>query len=155
VDEPPHVVLDANLIVRGLLTPYGGSGRALRALAEGLFVFVTSESILYEVATILSEPRVQRYGPFPSDEIRQRIDLLRRIGVLVPGRLDVALVPTDVKDNPVVACALEGGAQYIVTDDRRDLLPLKVIRAAGYRPVQIVAPRAFLKEVLGVRWAAP
>jgi hypothetical protein len=25
---------------------YGGSGRALRALAEGLFVFVTSESIL-------------------------------------------------------------------------------------------------------------
>jgi hypothetical protein len=48
-----------------LLPPYGGSGRALRALTEGPFVFVTSESILYEVATILSEPRVQRYGaPF-------------------------------------------------------------------------------------------
>jgi hypothetical protein len=41
--------------------------------------------------------------------------------------------------------------QYIVTDDRRDLLPLKVIRVAGYKPVQIVAPRAFLKSVLGVR----
>ena len=149
--ESPHAVLDANLIVRGLLTPYGGAGRLLVSLAQELFVFVTSESILYEVATILSEPRVQRYGPFPPEEIRQRIDLLRRIGVLVAGNLDVSLVPTDAKDNPVVACALEGGAEYIVTDDRRDLLPLKVIRAAGYRPVQIVAPRAFLKNVLGAR----
>jgi hypothetical protein len=51
VDESPHAVLDANLVVRGLLTPYGGSGRVLRALAESLFMLVTSESILYEVAT--------------------------------------------------------------------------------------------------------
>ncbi len=140
MDESPHAVLDANLIVRGLLTPYGGSERLLRALAEGLFVFVTSESILYEVATILSEPRVQRYGPFPADEIRQRMDLLRRIGILVPGSLDVALVPTDAKDNPVVACALEGGAQYIVTDDRRDLLPLKVIRRRATDPYRSSHP---------------
>jgi putative PIN family toxin of toxin-antitoxin system len=151
VAEPPRVVLDANVIVRGLLTPHGGSGRVVRALAEGRFVFVTSESILYEVATILSEPRVQRYGPFPPDEVTQRIDILRRIGVLAPGDLDVSLVPTDAKDNPIVACALEAVAEYIVTDDRRDLLPLKVIRVAGYKPVQIVAPRAFLKSVLGVR----
>jgi uncharacterized protein len=151
VTESPRAVLDANLIVRGLLTPHGGAGRLLSALAEGQFVLVISESILYEVATILSEPRVQRYGPFPPDEITQRIDLLRRIGVLAPGDLDVSLVPTDAKDDPIVACALEGAADYIVTDDRRDLLPLKVIRASGYRPVQIVAPRALLKTVLGVR----
>jgi hypothetical protein len=93
VAESPRAVLDANLIVRGLLTPYGGAGRLLGELARGHFVFVTSESILYEVATILSEPRVQRYGPFPRDEIRRRTDLLRRIGVLVPGRFDVSLVP--------------------------------------------------------------
>jgi len=84
-------------------------------------------------------------------EITQRIDIFRRIGVLAPGDLDVSLVPTDAKDNPIVACALEAAAEYIVTDDRRDLLPLKVIRVAGYEPVQIVAPRAFLKSVLGVR----
>lgn len=114
-------------------------------------MFVTSESILYEVATILSEPRVQRYGPFPRDEIRQRTDLLRRIGVLVPGRFDVSMVPTDAKDNPIVACALEGDADYIVTDDRRDLLPLKVIRVAGHKAVQIVAPTSFLKSVVGQR----
>ena len=45
--ERPRAVLDANLIVRGLLTPFGGSGRLLAAVAEGTFVLVTSESILY------------------------------------------------------------------------------------------------------------
>jgi hypothetical protein len=38
----------------------------------------------------------------------------------------------------VVACALDGGTEYLVTDDRRDLLPLKVIRMSGYRPVQVM-----------------
>ena len=151
MDDSPRVVLDANLIVRALLTPFGASGRLLGAVAQGRFGLVTSDSILYEVATILAEPRVQRYGPFPSDEIARRIDVLRRIGTHVPGHLDVSLVPTDIKDNMVVACALEGGAEYIVSDDRRDLLPLKVIRVSGYHPVQIVAPRPFCTRVLGLR----
>ena len=143
--ERPRAVLDANLLVRGFLTPAGGGGRLLAAVAEERFVLVTSESIIYEVATILAEPRVQHYGPFPPDEIRQRVDVLRRIGVLVPGLFDVAMVPSDVKDNMVVGCALEGDADYVVTDDRRDLLPLKVLRVAGHRPVQIIAPGPFIK----------
>ncbi len=76
--------------------------------------------------------------------------MLRRIAVVAPGRYQhLDKVPTDVKDNMVVACALEAGAQYIVTDDRRDLLPLKVIRCPGFEPVQIVRPSAFLRLLDG------
>lgn len=88
------------------------------------------------------------YGRRPIGRNRR---LFRLSLVLVPGRFDVSLVPTDAKDNPIVACALEGDADYIVTDDRRDLLPLKVIRVAGHKAVQIVAPTAFLKSMLGPR----
>jgi predicted nucleic acid-binding protein len=71
---------------------------------------------------------------------------LRHSAVVVPGHYEgLDKVPSDVKDNIVVACALEGEADYIVTDDRRDLLPLKVIRCSGYHPVQIVSPLAFLR----------
>jgi predicted nucleic acid-binding protein len=71
---------------------------------------------------------------------------LRRVALVVPGHYQgLDRVPTDLKDNIVVCCALEAEAEYIVTDDRRDLLPLKVIRCAGYRPVQIVSPPAFLR----------
>lgn len=58
------------------------------------------------------------------------------------------MAPTDAKDDPIVACALAGNADHIVTEYRRDLLPLKVIRVAGHKPVQIVATRAFLKNVI-------
>ena len=57
------------------------------------------------------------------------------------------MVPTDAKDNKVVACALEGEAGYLVTDDRRDLLPLKAVRVGGHRVIQIVAPGAFLRRL--------
>ena len=68
------------------------------------------------------------------------------MALVVPGHYQgIDKVPTDFKDNIVVCCALESEADYIVTDDRRDLLPLKVIRCAGYRPVQIVSPLAFLR----------
>ena len=54
-------------------------------------------------------------------------------------------VSTDPKDNPVLACAIEGLADYVVTDDRRDLLPLKVVRLAGHAAIQIVSAAGFLR----------
>ena len=54
------------------------------------------------------------------------------------------IVPRDAKDNPIAAAALEGQVPYLVSQDD-DLLSLKVLRMPGHRPVQIVAPRAFLR----------
>ena len=74
------------------------------------------------------------------------VGVVRRVALVVPGNYqELDKVPTDVKDNSVVCCALESGADFIVTDDRRDLLPLKVIRCSGCQPVQIVSPLAFLR----------
>jgi hypothetical protein len=38
------------------------------------------------------------------------------------------LVAREPDDNPVVACALEAGARFVVTDDRKHLLPIKALR---------------------------
>ena len=43
----------------------------------------------------------------------------------------------DPKDNPILACAVEGGADYIVTGDR-DLLVLE-----RFQGIPIVSPAAF------------
>lgn len=89
---------------------------------------------------------MDKFGPYSDSALREIFSYLRRTALVVPGHYeDLDKVPTDLKDNIVVACALEAEADYIVTDDRRDLLPLKVIRCSGYRPVQIVSPLAFLR----------
>ena len=107
---------------------------------------MTSEALLGELVDVLRSPRLQKLGPFSEQEIERVVGAIRRVSLVVPGDYqDLEKVPTDLKDNIVVGCALESGAEYIVTDDRRDLLPLKVIRCAGYRPVQIVRPLDFLR----------
>jgi uncharacterized protein len=71
---------------------------------------------------------------------------LEQFAETLPGAYrDLDAVPTDPKDNPVVATALEGEADYLVTLDERDLLALKVLRGRAHRPVQIIRPPDFLK----------
>jgi putative PIN family toxin of toxin-antitoxin system len=142
----PYAVLDTNLLIRLLISPHGITSRLLTALEERAYHLVTSEPLMEEFRVVLGYPRLQRFGPFSEQDIQRLTGGVRRLALVVPGRYtDLDKVPTDWKDNIVVACALEAGADFIVSDDRRDLLPLKVIRCAGFRAVQIVRPMAFLR----------
>jgi uncharacterized protein len=142
---PPRAVLDTNVLVRVLIRPGGATARLLGLFAEGTFRLVTSEPLIAELAATLRKPRVQRYAPLTGMEIGRAVRALRRAAEVVRGDFDVDLVPGDARDNPVAACALEAGADHIVTDDRKHLLPLKAIRVSGFRTVQITNVPAFIK----------
>ena len=58
--------------------------------------------------------------------------------MITPGALTLPGVTRDPKDDPVVACAVEGGAGFIVSGDQ-DLLVLRT-----YKRVRMVTPRDFL-----------
>ena len=139
--RPPNAVLDANVLARFVLTPLGFTARLLDAIEAGNFVLITSEAILGEVADLLGRPHVQRYGPFPAKEIEAYARVLRRLGHVVRGRYTVFAVPHDPRDNHVLAAALEGNADFVVTDDRKHLLPLK-----HYHRIQIVSVPDFLRH---------
>ena len=144
----PYAVLDTNLLIRLLISPHGVTSRLLTALEERAFHLVTSEPLLEEFRVVLRYPRLQKFGPFSEQDLHRLVGGLRRLAKVVPGDYtDLDKVPTDWKDNIVVACALESGADFIVSDDRRDLLPLKAIHCAGFRVVQIVRPMAFLRQL--------
>jgi len=140
----PRAVLDSNILSRFLLTPRGFSARLLEIIEAGGFVLVTCEAILAEVTNVLARPHVQRYGPYPQNEIAEAVDALRGVADVVPGRFKVFAVADDPKDNPVLACALEGHADFVVTDDRKHLLPLK-----HYHGIQIVSAPLFLRVLRG------
>jgi len=133
--------------VRGLTRATGPSREILEALVGArAFLLVTSAEILAELGDVLQRPAFRRHVEFTDFEIMRAIRGLRGVAQTVPGAyVELKAVPTDPDDNLVVACALEGGADYLVTDDQRDLLPLKVIRVSGYHPVQVVTPRGFLR----------
>ena len=122
--------------------------RVFDALVRGDFRPLVSEYILDEIRKTLNEPEVRVLRRLETAEITALLGALRDVCEFVPGAYrDLDVVPRDLKDRPIVAAGIEGGAHFLITDDRRDLLPLKVILLAGYRPLQIVTPGDFLRHL--------
>jgi len=142
-----RAVVDTNVLLRVLLSKAGPSARVYEAARRGDFRLVLSPTLLREIRAAFFKPHVRRRYPLSLGEIAAFMADLQIVADVVPGHFEVDLVPTDPKDNPVLACALEGRAGLLVTDDRRDLLPLGVVQVAGCVPVRIVNVPTFLREL--------
>ena len=151
-----RAVLDTQVVVRGLLgIRRSACALAFEALADGAFTAVVSQHILDELRVVLALPKLRARYALTDDQVAELVDAYGRQaeavgGILVlpedwrsPGRLP-GVPPEDV---PIISAALEGEADYLVSDDAR-LLDLKVVSVSGYRPVQVIAPGPFVKQVL-------
>lgn len=65
-----------------------------------------------------------------------------KVAVLTPGNLSVKAIPDDPADGMVLACALEGQADFIVSGDHH-LTDLK-----NYQGIKIVDPVTFLSFII-------
>jgi len=65
---------------------------------------------------------------------------IRQNTVLISSDLEVSIVKDDETDNRILECAIAGNAHYIVSGDRRHLLPLM-----KYSGIKILPPADFLK----------
>jgi hypothetical protein len=116
----------------------------LRAWREGRFELVVSPSILAEVRRVLLYPRLQRKHGWSEAEVDAFLDRLRAAALVVSGQLNLQVVPEDPTDDKYVSCAVEAGAEYIITGDEH-------LKSVGeYQGIRILAPAQFLQDVLGV-----
>ena len=114
-----RVVLDTNVIVSGLNFP--GNERLVLDLAlRGRFELYLSPFILMEVAGVLG-----RKFDWTEERSSQAIRALRDGATIIePPRLP-DVFEGDHADNRILECAVETSADYLVTGDRRHLLPLE------------------------------
>jgi hypothetical protein len=84
---------------------------------------------------VLARPTIRELAVAPLDEL---VRGLERFSVHVPGVLGISGACRDPKDDKFLACAVEGGAHYLVSSDR-DLLDMR-----RYRDMAIVNPGQFL-----------
>ena len=113
-----RVVLDTNVIVSGLNFP--GNERLVLDLARrGRYALVLSPFVLHEVRGVL----VRKFGW--EETISDRaIAMLRNSATIVEPRQVPQVIENNEGDNRILACAMELNADYLVTGDRRHLLPL-------------------------------
>ncbi|CAD0220657.1 MULTISPECIES: putative toxin-antitoxin system toxin component, PIN family [Planktothrix] len=129
----PIVVFDTNVLLSGLGwrgSPY----RCLELARTGQIKAITCQELLDE----LLEKLEQKLN-FTDSQITDTLsDLLSFLQVVkISNTLNVII--TDPDDNMVLECAVVGHANYIVTGDKKHLLPLK-----NYQGIEIVNAANFL-----------
>ena len=113
-----RVVLDTNVIVSGLNFP-GSESRVLKLALRGRLELCLSPFILEEVGGMLG-----RKFDWSKERLSQALRMLGGATIVIePLRLP-EMIEGGHADNRILECAVAANADYLVTSDRRHMLPL-------------------------------
>jgi putative PIN family toxin of toxin-antitoxin system len=134
-------VLDVGQFVSATINAHGHPAQILAAWRAGRFELVTSPGILADLRRVLRYPRLRKRHRWTDEEIELFVDSIALAAMLTPGDLEVDAVAEDPTDNKVLACAVEGQADYVVASDDH------LLKLGRFSSIPILLPRRFL-EVL-------
>jgi putative PIN family toxin of toxin-antitoxin system len=135
----PSAVVDTNVFVSGTINPHGRPRQVLRAWHEGRFRLILSDRQLAELITVFGRPKIIRQFRITLKELSELIARIVAVTPIVPSS-SIPVSLRDPKDEPILAAALGGNADYLVTGDF-DLLghqgdprlgTLKIVTAAEF-----------------------
>lgn len=133
-----RVILDTNVLLAALISPYGAPHVIYKAWRRGRFALVTSVAQLDELRRVSRYPKLREI--LPAHRIGAMVNNLQRATVLhAMAPLPDGIETIDPNDDFLLTMALDCYADYVVTGDRRaGLLSLRSIGVA-----QIVTPGDF------------
>lgn len=142
----PSAVVDTNIFVSGLITRSGPPFEVLEAWRAGDFVIVVTEAQKEEIARVLHRPGICGKYAISLDDIAALLALLDSNSVQVEDADAGTLNVRDEKDEMILASAVDGRADFLVTGDH-DLLCLKDDPALG--SLRLVAAKEFIAFLRG------
>jgi uncharacterized protein len=137
-----RVVIDPNPLVSYLLTHRDLIAHIIDThLAREDFTLLTCVQLLEELERVLQYQKFRQY--FTRETGTRFVALIASVSELVDVPDEIPHIVRDPKDDYLIACALAGTADFIVSGDK-DLLDLK---KAG--KIRVITARYFLEEILG------
>lgn len=132
-----RIVLDTNVLVSALITKGTPPFELAEAWEADRFVLITSRAQLDEVKRVLGYEHLKRFiKPAEAEALLTNIESVAEVYTT----LEPVKLSSDPSDNLIIASAIAGRADYLVTGDKRDLLKLR--SAQG---IPIVTPREMLE----------
>jgi putative PIN family toxin of toxin-antitoxin system len=137
-----RVVLDTNVLFSALISPAGTPNEIYRAWRTGRFELITSHKQLDEIRRASRYPKLR--AVVSHSKIGTLVNIMKRGLVLERVDCGVAEGIKDPGDSFLLAMAIEGEADYLVTGDRRSGL----IDLGNVGRTRVVTPAVFYAEVL-------
>ncbi|GMQ87434.1 MAG: putative toxin-antitoxin system toxin component, PIN family [Gammaproteobacteria bacterium] len=134
-----RIVIDTGILIAALITKDTPPDLIYQAWRKNKFELITSEWQLSEFPRVSRYPKLRKY--LVPSEAGNMINGLR-YQALVLTDLPTLEISPDPDDNPVLAMAVAGEADFLVSGDKRDLLALKIIEKT-----KIVTARNFLTQL--------
>jgi hypothetical protein len=120
-----NIVLDTNILISSLINNRSLPFKLCEHWLEGNFTLITSISQLEELKRVIRYPKLQKFlSPTEGDTL---LEALQHKASLVEEILPCISYSPDPTDNLILATAIAGQADYLVTGDKRDLLILGTV----------------------------
>ena len=133
-----RLVIDTNILVSALLAATSLPARIIVLWRAGRFDLLTAAEQLDELMRVTRYPKIrERLAPAIAGRL---VNDLRALAIMVD-KLPVVNASPDPDDNYLLALAVAGRADFLVTGDKRDLLGLAV-----YQGTKILTVRDFLAQ---------
>lgn len=136
-----RAVFDTNVFISALFNPKRPPAQLLELALQGKIKLIISAQLIAEIKRVLTYPRVKKLlkkRKASPGEVGEVIAKALKVAVLTPRNLIVEAIADDPADDIVLACALEGQADFIVSGDHH-LLDLSI-----YQEIKILSPTDFL-----------
>jgi putative PIN family toxin of toxin-antitoxin system len=105
-----RIVLDTNVLVSGLLSPFGPPGEIVRLVSSGDLVLCLDARLLSEYHDVLARPRFR----FDPDDVAALLEYVEYNGEMIAARPLERRLP-DRDDEPFLEVALAGDPECLVT----------------------------------------
>jgi len=127
------IVLDTNCLLPSIFgnSPYNW---LWEAFCENQFTLCCTTDIIQEYEELLAD----FYSPEISESVINTITNAPNLEQVIP-YYKWNLIPADPDDNKFVDCALNVGADYLVTNDRH----FNILKMTGFPPIKIVDIETF------------
>ena len=131
-----RLVIDTNILISALLGETSLPAQLLSRWRQGRFELLTSANQLDELMRVTRYPRLrERLSPALAGRL---INEWRRLAVVVEKLPSLEVAP-DSDDDHLLALAVAGRADFLVTGDKHDLLAI-----GRYEGTPIITVRPFL-----------
>lgn len=131
------ITVDTNVLISSTFW-CGASDKIIEKVENKGLELVLSKEIIEEFLDVLDYEEIQQKIKDKNLEMKRTVEKIVSISIIVEPKQKFDVVGDDTKDNKILECAVEGGVDYIISQDNH-LLKLK-----EFKGIKIITPKEFL-----------